>query len=210
MLGDNQAQDALDLLLAAEQTENTFGQAKWDDAFIECLVALGRTDDAQAHRWGCFLTTLSMQHLRDYLRLLPDFEDVEAADKAKTHLLAYPNVSTALTFCLEWPDLLTAAQLIETRADELNGDHYSLLAPAAEALRQRHPLTAVLLWRAMIDYTLEQGRSTRYGHAADNLSDCKALDAEIADYGAFPSHSQYLQKLQPRHEHKTSFWAKPG
>ena len=77
-----------------------------------------------------------MLHFQDYLRLLPDFEDVEAADKAKAQVLAYPNVSTALAFCLEWPDLLTAAQLIETLADELNGDNYSLLPRAANVLSQ--------------------------------------------------------------------------
>jgi hypothetical protein len=60
----------------------------------------------------------------------------------------------------------------------------------------------------MINYTLAQGRSTRYGHAADHLSDCAALDADIADYGAFPTHAHYLQTLQTLHERKTSFWAK--
>jgi hypothetical protein len=208
LLVDNRAQDALDLLLAADQTENIFGQPAWDDAYIATLITLGRMDDAQAHRWACFCATLRTQHLRDYLLLLPDFDDIEAEETAKAHVLAYPNVTTALTFCLEWPDLLTAAQLIKTRADELNGDHYGLLAPGAEALRVRHPLAAVLLWRAMINYTLAQGRSTRYGHAADHLSDCAALDADIADYGAFPTHAHYLQTLQTLHERKTSFWAK--
>jgi len=210
LLADNRAQDAHDLLLAADQTENTFGQGAWDDAYIASLVALGRIEDAQSHRRACFRQTLSMKHLRDYLRLLPDFEDVEAEDKAKIHVLAYPDVSTALGFCLEWPDLLTAARLIETRAAEINGDHYRLLTPAADALRVRHPLAAVILWRAMIDDALEQGRSTRYGHAADHLSDCAALDAGIADYGAFATHAHYVQTLQTRHARKTSFWTKLG
>ena len=210
LLGNDKAQDALALLLAADQTENTFGQAAWDDAYIASLVALGRIEDAQTHRWDCFCATLSMQHLRDYLQLLPDFEDVEAEDRAKAHVLAYSNFSTALLFCLEWPDLLTAAQLIETRADEVNGDHYGLLTPATDALRMRHPLAAVLLWRAMINYALDQGKATRYGHAADHLTDCATLDAEIADYGAFPSHAEYIQTLQTLHAQKSSFWAKLG
>lgn len=208
LIGDNLAKAALDLLLAADQSENTFGRAAWDDAYIASLVALGRIEDAQAHRWDCFCATLNMRHLRDYLHLLPDFEDVEAEDDAKAHVLDYANVSTALGFCLEWPDLLTAARLIETRADEVNGDEYGLLSPAAEVLRVRHPLAAVLLWRAMIDDTLEHGRSTRYGYAADHLSECAALDAEVADYGEFPTHAHYVQALQTQHERKSSFWAK--
>jgi hypothetical protein len=104
--------------------------------------------------------------------------------------------------------LLTAARLIESRPDEIDGNRYEILTPAAEALRDRHPLAAVLLWRAMIDYALDQGRSSRYGHASDHLMDCATLDSDIADYGAFQSHTGYFEKLYVTHERKTSFWAK--
>lgn len=210
LLADQHGEDALDTLLAADQTAQTAGRDAWDDAYIAVLLALDRQDDAQEHRWTCFVETLDARHLRDHLNLLPDFEDVEVEDTAKNHVLSYPDVSTALEFCLEWPDLLTAAQLIETRANEVNGDHYGLLTPSAEVLRQRHPLAAVLLWRSMIDYALEQGRSTRYGHAADHLSDCASLDAEITDYRIFSTHVQYLEALQARHGSKSSFWRKVG
>jgi hypothetical protein len=208
LLTDGRAEDAMVYLERADQDGRVLGQETWDAAYISTLTALGRIEDAQTHRWACFAETLNEKHLRDYLKLLPDFEDVETEERAKTHVLTFPRFSTALNFCLNWPDLLTAAQLIYTRADEINGDHYSLLAPAADALRLRHPLAAVLLWRAMIDYTLYQGRSSRYGHAADHLADCNALDAEIADYGIFPTHENYLMTLKARHERKSSFWAK--
>lgn len=208
LLTEAKAQDALELLLNAEQDGNDVGQEAWDVAYIASFTALGRIDDAQAHRWTCFTTTLSQTHLRDYLKLLPDFEDVEVEDQAKEYVLEFANVSAALNFCINWPDLLTAALLIQTRTDEINGDHYSLLTSAAESLRSRHPLAAVLLWRAMINDTLGQGRSSRYSIAADCLVDCASLDAEIPDYSTFPSHARYLQTLQARHERKTSFWAK--
>lgn len=207
LLADKQAEGALEILLEAEQ-DGSFGQEVWDAAYIACLTALGRNEDAQEHRWACFTATLDSEMLRAYLKLLPDFEDVEAEDQAKQYVLQFPDFSTALDFCLNCPDLLTAAQLVDTRADEINGDYYALLTPAAEALRLRHPLAAVLLWRAMIDYALEIGRSSRYGHAADHLADCASLDAEITDYGAFPTHERYLQALQARHDRKSSFWAK--
>jgi hypothetical protein len=60
----------------------------------------------------------------------------------------------------------------------------------------------------MIDFTLQHGRATRYGHAAEHLADCAQLDAEITDYGAFPSHEEYVSTLQDHHDRKTSFWAK--
>jgi Family of unknown function (DUF6880) len=208
LLADDFAKRALDLLVDADQDGPLVGQGAWDDAYIATLIALGQEEEAQAHRWACFLLSLNAQHLRDYLRGLPDFEDVEEEDRARNHVLEFPNLSTALDFCLKWPDLLTAAQLITGRADDINGNHCSLLTPAAEALRVRQPLAAVLLWRAMIDYTLEQRLAARYGDAAEHLMDCNLLDAEITDYGMKPDHAQYLEFLQMRHDHKSTFWAK--
>jgi hypothetical protein len=127
---------------------------------------------------------------------------------AKVLALNFESLHTALIFFLDWPDLSCAARLIETRTEELNGDLYQILTPAADALREKHPLAAVLLWRAMIDYALNEGRSTRYTHAADHLMDCGALDGEISDYGPFTPHLSYLADLQARHERKTSFWKK--
>ncbi|MEY8120280.1 DUF6880 family protein [Falsihalocynthiibacter sp. BN13B15] len=208
LLAEDRPEGALDLLLDADQDGRTLGRDEWDAAYIACLTVLERIEEAQAHRWACFAATLNQEHLRQYLKLLPDFEDVEVEDAAKTHALSFPSFSTALEFCITWPDLLTAAQLIETRADEINGDHYLLLTPAAEVLRVRYPLAAALLWRAMIDFTLGQGCSTRYGHAADHLADCTSVDAEIADYRGFFPHDRYLQTLQTQHDRKSSFWAK--
>ena len=207
-LEEGRGEDALTLLLAAEQDGRSLGRDAWDAAYIASLIATDRVEDAQAHRWACFTATLNAQHLRDYLKLLPDFEDIEFEEQAKKHVLTFHSFSNALHFCLKWPDLLTAAQLIEARADEINGDLYHLLTPAAEALRVRHPLAATLLWRAMIDYALLQGRSSRYGYAADHLTDCASLDDEIVDYGQFPTHERYLGRLRSRHERKSSFWAK--
>lgn len=208
LLNDGRALAALDVLLDVDQDAHSAGDTAWDSAYIASLTALGRTQDAQDHRWSCFTETLNAQHLREYLKGLPDFDDVEAEERAKMHVLAFPNISTALNFCMNWPDLLTAAQLIEARAEDLNGNHYNLLAPAAEALRSRYPRAAVLLWRVMIDETLEQTWPSRYAAAADHLADCAALDAQIADYGIFSTHATYIEKLQRRHDRKSSFWAK--
>ena len=205
---EGRTDDALTLLDDVEQDGRDFGQEAWNHSYLATLEALGRTKDAQAHRWSCFIKTLDQPHLRTYIKGLPDFEDVEAEEKARAHVLDYPSFSTALSFFLEWPDLLSAAQLIENRSDEIDGNRYDILTPAAEALRERHPLPAVLLWRAMIDYSLGEGRSSRYGHAADHLMDCSALEDAIQDYGTFQSHADYFQTLRMAHDRKTSFWAK--
>lgn len=208
LLEENQAKEALRALLNVDQDGGSLGQEAWDDAYIATLTALGQTEDAQSHLWACFEARLSVKHLRAFLKALPDFADVEAEDRAKAYVLSYPDILAALHFCLDWPALLTASQLIETRAHEIDGNYYEILTPAAETLSVRYPLAAVLLWRAMIDFALEQGRSSRYGHAADHLTRCAALDPEIADYGPYRPHQDYLQTLETKHDRKTSFWAK--
>jgi hypothetical protein len=208
LLAEGKSQDALALLEAADLEGRVFRQEDWDDAFIACLISLDRLDNAQAHRWTRFCETLNANYLRAYLKALPDFDDIEAEDRARTHALQFPDAMTALRFLLERPDHASATALIQERADELDGNHYDILSPAAEALRDRHPLASVLIWRAMINYALGQGRATRYSHAADHLKDCGLADAQIEDYGHFPTHQSYLQALESGHDRKTSFWSK--
>ena len=71
------ADDSGDRAAAARQRVG-LPDFEWEDARIDVLDALGRTEDAQAARWGCFERALSSTHLRAYLRRLPDFDDVEA------------------------------------------------------------------------------------------------------------------------------------
>jgi len=208
MLAEGKPKEALALLESADLEGRVFRQEQWDDALIACLTALDRVDDAQTHRWARFCKTLNANYLRAYLKALPDFEDIEAEDRARAHALQFPDAMTALRFLLEWPDNSSAAALIQNRIDELDGNHYEILTPAAETLRDRHPLASILIWRAMINYALDQGRATRYGYAADHLKDCGRTDAQIEDYGLFPTHQSYIRALEIRHERKTSFWNK--
>ncbi|MEL6523708.1 MAG: DUF6880 family protein [Pseudomonadota bacterium] len=208
LLHDRKAPEALEILNGAADSRRGFGQEQWDDAYIATLVALDRPDEAQAHHWLCFENRLSVGHLRAFLKNLPDFEDVDAEDRARSYALTYPDVLSALQFCITWKDLPTAAQLVQARCDEIDGNHYELLTPAAEALRERYPLAATLLWRAMIDFALTEGRSSRYGHAAQHLNDCALAAQEIETFATRPNHDDYVDSLQSRHSLKSSFWTK--
>ena len=90
---------------------------------VDVMEALGRNVEAQAFRWQCFERTLSIAHLRNYLKRLPDFEDLEAEESAMSHALKSSNVHQALAFLVFWPALDKAATLVTKRASELNGDH---------------------------------------------------------------------------------------
>jgi hypothetical protein len=108
---------------------------------------------------------------------------------------------------VSWPALDKAAALVTQRSSELNGDHYEILSPAADALTAKYPLAATLLLRAMIDFTLKKGRASRYRHAARHLAECASLASAIGDFGAVEPHEDYSNRLKQEHGRKTAFWA---
>ena len=101
-------------------------------------------------------------------------------------------VSMALAFLISWPALDHAAEMVLFRADELDGNHYEILGPAADALEAKHPLAATVLRRAMIDFALAKARTKRYRHAARHLLQCESLNQEI-------TLKQHLSSFQSAH-----------
>ena len=76
LLSAGRAQEAWQTIDATEHRRRNSGwdwpDFEWEDARIDVLEALGRADDAQAARWGCFERSLSSTHLRAYLKLMED------------------------------------------------------------------------------------------------------------------------------------------
>lgn len=211
LLSAGRAQEALQTIEAAEHRHRNSSwdwlDFEWEDARIDVLEALGRADDAQAARWGCFERSLSSSHLRAYLKRLPDFDDVEAEKRALDYAQQSPNLLQALSFLISWPALNRAANLVLQRSDELDGDHYEILTSAADALAGKYPLAATLVLRAMIDFALINNRSSRYRHTARHFLDCLSLASMIEDFGRFEPHDAYEARLRREHGRKSSFWS---
>ena len=208
LLRADRAAEALSYLDRAQPSEQKrhFGQLKWTDTRIAALEALKRTDEAQALRLAFFQLHLSLPHLREYLRRLPDFEDFEAEQRALDHVVGHAEVHTALSFLVEWPAYGCAAQLVLSRIKEIDGDRYELLDPAASLIEGKYPLAAVLLRRALIEVTLRKGRAARYKHAARHVRKIDSLNSQIGDYGNFETHDQFMERLRNTHPRKTGFW----
>ncbi len=92
------------------------------------------------------------------------------------------------------------------RASELDGDLYELMTPVAEVLSTKHPLAATIVLRSMIDFTLENGRSSRYKHAARHFAECQSLASQIDDFGDARQHEDYVADLKREHGRKSGFW----
>ena len=207
LLAAGRAGDALGFIERAEVNPDRWIPREWQDVRIDVLEALDRKDQAQAFRWTCFEHDLSSDHLRDYLKRLPDFEDIEAEDRAMAYAAAWPELLPALTFFLDWPAPDRAAAMLLARHDRIDGNYYEVLVPAAEALSEHHPLAATLALRAMIDFTLSKARSKRYRYAAEHLVSCADLARRIGDFAPVEPHDAYVARLKQDHGRKSAFWS---
>ncbi|ANY82964.1 hypothetical protein BB934_32615 (plasmid) [Microvirga ossetica] len=207
LLAAGRTEEAWSAINAVDQDRPGWIPVEWEQTRIKVLEALGRADEVQAFRWACFERSLNPEHLRSYLKRLPDFDDLEAEERAIAHARSHPSVHQALSFLMTWPALDQAAHLALTRVDELNGDFYEILAPAAAALEAKYPLAATVLRRALIDFALERNRTQRYQHAARHLEECENLADQIEDFDRFEAHNVYVRRLKTQHGRKSSFWS---
>jgi hypothetical protein len=207
LLAVDRLDEAWEAINAPDEDRRGSRPYEWEVVRIAVLKALGRSDEAHAFSWACFERSLNADHLRSCLDNLPDFEDVEAENKALQHALAFENFNTALHFLITWPAPEHAARLTIARAEEIDGNYYELLGPAADILEDGYPLAATLLRRGLIDFALKNARIKRYRHAARHLLECRGLATRIDDFASFETHTAYLVRLQHEHGKKTSFWA---
>lgn len=175
---------------------------------IRALEALGDGQAAQAIRWRIFTETLDVAIMRERIAKMPDFEDVDALDAAFAHALASPLIYAALRFLVEWPRLDLAERLAVERRKDWDGKRYEALAPAAAALESRHPLGAVVLYRALLDSILNAGLSVAYGHAARYWAALEELEQREAPGWPVEPHRHYRLEVRRRHGRKLGFWSR--
>ncbi len=185
-------------------------EVRHTDLRITALDALGHRQEAQALRWEAFGRWLSPDHLRPYLRSLPDFDDVEAEGRAIALALAHPDRTLALCFLVGWPDLQAANRLVRTHHGELDARNYARLRPAADLLAEKHPAAATLLHRALSEDVLQRASSRQYVYAARDVAACVSLAPFLPEEAGLESHAAFIGRLRREHPRKAAFWVLLG
>jgi thioesterase domain-containing protein len=180
------------------------------DLRIAALAALGRTDAVLALRWATFEQGLSAEHLRAHLKALPDFEDFQAEQKALAIAAQHDSAELALEFLVGWPALDRAATLVRDRLGALDGRAYEILRPAAEALEEKYPDAATLLYRHLVDSVLDRASTRQYPYAARDLVSATSVAGRLPPDAQIESGPAYLAKLRRQHGRKHGFWALIG
>lgn len=111
-----------------------------------------------------------------------------------------------LTAMEQWD---TAESYLQARAEQLNGDHYYALLPLAETFASlARPLTASLLYRALLDSILRRAKTTTYSHGSRYLRKLDLLAKTVSDWRDIEPHNVYVEQLRQQHGRKTSFWSR--
>ena len=207
LLAAGRAEQALAVLDQASTASQSMEAGPWHATRLAALESLGRTDEAQQHRWLQFSRTLAIPPLRDYLQQLDDFADVEAEESAFALVEQHPVPLAALRFLVSWPHLPRAARYVVAHCQAWDGEAYDILEPAADRLSADHPLAASLLLRSMVVFALSMARSARYRYAADHLRQCERLEARIDDWQGFESQASFSGRLREAFAQRRSFWS---
>jgi len=207
LLQAGRGQQALEVLDGAAVGAAAWHCPEWDETRIAVLESLGRNDEAQQLRWSCFAKTLSVFHLREHLKRLAAFEDVEAEERAFAVAEGHPMRLLALDFLVRWPALPRAGRHVLVHGPEWDGEAYEILAPAAERLSAEQPLAATVLLRAMLVFALSTGRAKRYRHAAEHLRTCELLAARIDVWQGVERHESFVGRIREAFGGRWSFWS---
>lgn len=178
----------------------------------QILEALGEDEAAQSLRWRCFESGLSANILRQYLKRLSDFDDIEAEERAFALAFDHDDPDAALQFFLAWPRLDLAARLIVAHYQRWDGQDWHVLPKIVGLLEHEHPLAATILYRALLDDILARAGSKAYGHGARYLTKLAAIashaDADPGRPSEIVDHATYLAELKKDHARKSGFWGR--
>lgn len=203
LLAAGRVEEALATLQAADPRNRARGldgrpdpaAEPWYAVWIEVLEQSGETRSAHEERWAAFERTLSAAQLRRYLKALPDFDDVEALDRAFEVAARFTPFSDGLAFLMDWPALPEAAAMILARRDEVAGEPGDLAAWAAR-LDARHPRAALILLRTAIARLWSDPRTRA---DAEPLADeAEGLARRIGDLDDLESHDAFVLRLTAR------------
>ncbi len=209
LLAHSRPEEAL-AWLARAPARHEGEELRHTDLRIDALDALGRRQEAQALRWAAFGRWLRPDHLRPYLRNLPDFDDVEAESRAIALALAHPDRILALCFLVGWPELRAANLLVRAHHGELDARDYARLRPAADMLAEKHPAAATLLHRLLAEDVLQRASSRQYVYAARDVAACVALAPFLPEEPGLEDHAAFIGRLRREHPRKAAFWVLLG
>jgi len=198
--------EALQWINEIDLTQNPNRNNDYHQLKIQAFELSGEYDKAQQERLTWFEESLYPDVYGQILsHAKPEFKESFKL-KAIEQAFNFKYTSTALEFLIQAQEFEEAIKFTYLKLDQINGEQYHTLRPAADIFRKIDPLAATLLYRKMLQSIVDRAKSKYYNYAAKDLITCKNLSSEITNWGIYDDHDKYLQVLQVTHKRKVGFW----
>ncbi|MDY0289783.1 MAG: hypothetical protein RBR15_13235 [Sphaerochaeta sp.] len=113
-----------------------------------------------------------------------------------------------LAFLLEVGELKDAEAYLFARTDEIAGMWHNEIIPIATTFEEHKSfLASTVIYRALLDFILENGDTPFYPDAVAFLKKLDALSPLVPDWLSFADHAAYKGSLLKIHGRKRNFWA---
>ncbi|WP_303720371.1 DUF6880 family protein [Malonomonas rubra] len=207
--GDEQT--ALNWLERIPEGES-FQQQERDDLLLDIHGRQGNKQQQAEVARRSFSRQRSREGFEHWISIVGEDQRNELLNQEVRIILDSPLLSLTdanfLTVMEQWD---AAENYLQTHAEQLNGDHYQFLLPLAETFESlARPLSASLLYRALLDSILNRAQTTTYGHGARYLRKLDLLAKTVSDWRNIEPHAVYVEQLRRQHGRKTSFWSRYG
>ena len=178
-----------------------------DTLLIEAHMLEGNTDKAKEVIWSRFKRNLHIDDYLHYLKLASAEEKVQAKEEALKIARAEQYISRSFEFLHELHEYDAIETLFYERESEISGyDYYVYRKLSTNLHKHGKHLVAALLRRKLVESVLDSAKSKSYRYAASDLKLAGDYAAEVKDWGNYPTHAMFVDKLRNDHGRKQSFW----
>jgi len=206
-----EADDAATALQRLSQDSDASPSSQFDrnELMLRAHRMLGQSDQVVAILRAAFLKYPTSKSFQELMEALTDssVEEPSIIESLDARYLSESKLSVYyLEFMVNYNPSAAEGYLLP-RVNQLNGEMYSSLAKIADTfMASNHPLSATLLFRAMVDSTLERAIAKYYKYAVRHLKKCDRLAPLVTDWHGFADHDTYCGELKTRHALKSSLW----
>ena len=188
----------------------TFMADERDELLLKVYEQIGNASNRADITWRMFRRDRNLHSLDRLLEVIGSEQKDSVVAGEVVSILAATFLSLAdTTFLVSVERFDEAETYMFDHADQLNGDHYTLLLPLAEAMEKNSRLLcASLLYRSLLDSILRRAQTKTYSYGVRYLKKLDLLAGSITGWGTIEPHAVYKAELQLHHGRKSSFWSR--
>ncbi|MDR2646091.1 MAG: hypothetical protein LBC04_02890 [Holosporaceae bacterium] len=183
------------------------------EAFIRLLSETGHKEQAQNERIKMFNRTLESEIYKEIEANATKIFMKDFRQKFIKSLPEYKNYFVVISFLLEMNWLAECAEYVNNIIDNFGSStifYDGKIRAIAEALQKEYPLTAVLLYRKILEDTLDCGYHHNFYNVAKDLVLSGQLCENIKSMEDNLPHKQYLAEIKKKYKgiKVNMFWEK--